>query len=69
MTDTSIPVSNIQRPFLAQFVPALLLGVSAAATRTENYCVRIGNDYNSDGEHNSSENGRSAWGALYDTNS
>jgi hypothetical protein len=43
-----------QRPFL----PASLLGVSSA-TRAENSGGWIGNDYNSDGEHNISENCRS----------
>jgi hypothetical protein len=39
---------KIKRPFLAKFLSALLLGVSAA-TRADNSGGLIGNDYNSDG--------------------
>jgi hypothetical protein len=37
--------------FLAQFIPASLLGVSAV-TEAEQSGGLIGNDWNSDGEHN-----------------
>jgi hypothetical protein len=53
----AILIGKIQRPLLSQFLSASLLGVSAA-TRAENSGGRIGNDYNSDREHNRSENGR-----------
>jgi hypothetical protein len=58
-----ILVGKIQRPFLAKFLSASLLGVFAA-TRAENSGVYIENDYNSDGEHNTSENGRSCMGRI-----
>jgi hypothetical protein len=62
---TEILIYKIQRPFLAQFLFASLLGVSAK-TRTKNSGAWIGNDWNSDGEQNRSDNGRSVWDALYD---
>jgi hypothetical protein len=57
---------EIQRPFPAQYLLTSLLGVSAATT-AEQSGGWIGNNYNSDGEDSISENGRSAWNALYDT--
>jgi hypothetical protein len=47
--------------FLTKFLPTSILGVSAA-TRAENLVEWIMNDYNLDGEHNRSENGRSCTG-------
>jgi hypothetical protein len=49
--------------FHAKFLPASLLGVFAAI-RAENSGGRIGNDYNSDDEHNRSKNGRSCIGRF-----
>jgi hypothetical protein len=53
-----ILIGKIQRPFLAQFLTASLLGVSAA-TRADSFVGWIRNDYSLGGEYNISQNGRS----------
>jgi hypothetical protein len=61
-----ILIDKIQGTFLVKFLPASLLGVSAAK-RAENSGVWIGNDDKSDWEHTRSEYGRSCMGLLYNT--
>jgi hypothetical protein len=50
----------------AKFIPTLLISFSDITT-AENSGGWIGNNYNSYGEHNRLENGRTAWDALYNT--